>query len=98
MNGVVMIQSAKIYERKIIDHGKGQYVCGDAYTNTIEGFWSGLKRGIIGIYHKVSRKHLCRYVNDFVFRYNTKKISCIERFNLLLCNINYRTTYQDLIK
>lgn len=88
----------KIYERKIVDHGKGQYVCGDAYTNTIEGFWSGLKRGIIGIYHKVSRKHLCRYVNEFVFRYNTKKISGVERFNLLLCNINYRTTYQDLIK
>ena len=88
----------KIYERKIVDHGKGQYVCGDAYTNTIEGFWSGLKRGIIGIYHKVSRKHLCRYVNEFVFRYNTKKISSVERFNLLLCNINYRTTYQDLIK
>ena len=82
----------------IVDHGKGQYVCGDAYTNTIEGFWSGLKRGIIGIYHKVSRKHLCRYVNEFVFRYNTKKISSVERFNLLLCNINYRTTYQDLIK
>ena len=88
----------KLYERKIVDHGKGQYVCGNAYTNTIEGFWSGLKRGIIGIYHKVSRKHLCRYVNEFVFRYNTKKISSVERFNLLLCNINYRTTYQDLIK
>ena len=47
---------------------------------------------------KNKRKHLCRYVNEFVFRYNTKKISSVERFNLLLCNINYRTTYQDLIK
>ena len=88
----------KLYKRKIVDHGKGQYVDGDAYTNTIEGFWSILKRGIIGIYHKVSRKHLQRYVNEFVFRYNTKELSGAERFNLLLCNINYRTTYQDLIK
>lgn len=88
----------KIYERKIVCHGKGQYVDGDAYTNTIEGFWSQVKRGIIGIYHKTSRKHLHRYINEFVFRYNTKDLSSVERFNLLLCNINYRTTYQDLIK
>lgn len=88
----------KVYERKIVCHGKGQYADGDATTNSIEGFWSILKRGIIGIYHQTSRKHLQRYVNEFCFRYNTKELSSAERFNLLLCNINYRTTYQDLIK
>lgn len=88
----------KIYKREIVDHSKGQYVNGTAYTNTIEGFWSGLKRGIIGIYHQVSRKHLHRYVDEFVFRYNTRFLSCTERFNLLLCHIDYRTTYSSLVQ
>jgi len=48
----------KIYTQYVVDHSKGQYVDENAYTNTIEGFWSIMKRGIIGIYHKTSRKHL----------------------------------------
>lgn len=86
----------KIYTRYVVDHGKGQYVDEDAYTNTIEGFWSIMKRGIIGIYHKTSRKHLHRYVNEFVFRYNTRKVNDNMRFNLLLCNTEYRITYKQL--
>lgn len=86
----------KIYTRYIVDHSSGQYVDGDATTNSIEGFWSILKRGIIGIYHKTSRKHLHRYVNEFVFRYNTRKVSDSNRFNLLLCNTEYRITYKQL--
>jgi transposase-like protein len=86
----------KIYTRYVVDHGKGQYVDEDAYTNTIEGFWSIMKRGIIGIYHKTSRKHLHRYVNEFVFRYNTRKVNDNMRFNLLLCNMEYRITYKQL--
>lgn len=88
----------KVYTRNIVDHGHGQYVNGDAYTNNIEGFWGIVKRSIIGIYHKTSRKHLHRYMNEYVFRYNTRKISEVERFNLLLCNLEYRITYKQLIK
>lgn len=88
----------KVYSRRIVDHGKGQYVDGDAYTNNIEGFWSIVKRSIIGIYHKTSRKHLHRYMNEYVFRYNTRSMSEIDRFNLLLCNLEYRITYKTLIK
>ena len=87
----------KLYYHYSIDHGKGQYVDGRIYTNTLEGFWSIFKRGIIGIYHHLSRKHLQLYVNEFTFRYNTRKISEGSRFNLLLCNIDKKLTYQKII-
>ena len=87
----------KIYTRHIVDHSKRQYVDGDATTNRIEGFWSILKRGIIGIYHRISREHLHRYVNEFVFRYNTRRHTEMERFNLLLQNTEHRLTYKELI-
>lgn len=82
----------KSYYHYTVDHGKGQYVNGRIYTNTIEGFWTGLKRGYIGIYHYMSPKHLQRYANEFTFRYNTRKVSDFHKFNLLLCNIKYRIT------
>jgi len=88
---------SKKYLHFKVDHGKGQYVDGIAYTNTIEGFWSILKRGIIGIYHKTSRKHLQKYVNEFAFRYNTRKESDCYKFNLLLCNAKCHITYKRLI-
>ncbi len=87
----------RIYTRHIVDHSKRQYVDGDATTNSIEGFWSILKRGIIGIYHRISREHLHRYVNEFVFRYNTRRHTEMERFNLLLQNTEHRLTYKQLI-
>lgn len=89
---------SKLYKHYIVDHGHGQYVNEDAYTNTIEGFWSIMKRGLIAIYNHTSKKHLQRYVNEFCFRYNTRFFDERERFNLLLCNCNYRITFQNLIK
>ena len=65
----------------IIDHSKG-YTNGDIHTNNIESFWSTLKRGILGIYHHVSTKHLQSYINEFCFRYNNRKEENI--FNLVL--------------
>jgi len=50
----------------------GEYVRGDIHTNTIENFWSLLKRGIIGSYHKVSIKHLDRYLAEFTYRFNRR--------------------------
>lgn len=55
-----------------VRHGHGQYVHGAIHTNTIEGFWSIVKRGIVGTFHKVSRKYLPLYVNEFEFRYNNR--------------------------
>lgn len=55
-----------------VNHGVGEYVRGDIHTNTIEGFFSILKRGIIGTYHHVSATHLKRYLAEFDFRYNER--------------------------
>lgn len=86
------------YDHQIVNHHRKQYVneCGFT-TNSIEGFWSWFKRGIIGIYHYTSRKHLQKYVDEFVFRYNTRLSTTAGRFNLLLLNIGYRLTYKQLI-
>ena len=55
-----------------VNHSIGEYVRGDAHTNTIEGYFSILKRGIIGTYHHVSEAHLKRYLGEFDFRYNER--------------------------
>jgi ISXO2-like transposase domain len=55
-----------------IDHGADEYVRGDAHSNTVEGYFSILKRGVTGIYHHVSERHLHRYLAEFDFRYNNR--------------------------
>jgi len=55
-----------------VDHAKGEYVVGVLHTNTIEGFWSLIKRGMVGTFHKVSKKYLPLYVAEFQFRYNNR--------------------------
>ena len=87
----------RVYDHKTVMHSGNEYIRGRVSTNTIESFWALLKRGIYGIYHFTSKKHLQMYVDEFVFRYNTRKTTENERFNLLLCNIENRITYKDLI-
>ena len=58
------------YDHHTVQHGLGQYVDGIIHSNSIEGFWSQMKRSISGTYHSVSPKHLQSYVNEFVYRYN----------------------------
>ena len=55
-----------------VDHAAGQYVCGSIHTQTIEGFWSLVKRGMVGTFHKVSKKYLPLYIAEFQFRYNNR--------------------------
>jgi transposase len=66
-----------------INHSKDEYVKGDIYTNTIEGFFSQLKRSIDGTYHQVSVKHLQSYVNEFAYHYNSKSFGTSVFQNLL---------------
>ena len=65
-----------------VDHTKEYVSKGNIHTNNMENFWGTLKRGILGIYHHVSAKHLQKYVDEFAFRYNNKDMDCM--FNLLV--------------
>jgi transposase len=58
------------YEHKRVHHKEEVYAGGDVHTNTIGGFWSLLKRGIAGVYHSVSSKHLQGYLDEYSFRHN----------------------------
>jgi transposase-like protein len=60
----------KGYHHRRIYHAAKVYVDGDCHTNTIEGFWSLLKRGIVGVYHAVGANYLQSYANEYTFRYN----------------------------
>jgi transposase-like protein len=63
----------------VVNHSLKQYVSGNAYTNTAESSFAILKRGITGIYHAVSKEHLHRYVGEFDFRWNTRKLNDGDR-------------------
>jgi transposase-like protein len=79
----------------VVVHSKREYVRENNHTNTIEGFFSLLKRGIIGVYHHVSEAHLHRYTTEFDFRYNTRKLNDFERADeSLLGATGKRLTYR----
>ena len=60
------------YAPKRIRHSQKVYVSGDIHTNTIEGFWSTVKRRIGGVYYNVSAKYLLTYLDEYCFRYNRR--------------------------
>ncbi|MDR3462136.1 MAG: IS1595 family transposase [Beijerinckiaceae bacterium] len=63
----------KDFPHSTVDHAAGEYVVGPVHTQTIEGFWSLVKRGMIGTFHRVSKKYLPLYVAEFRFRYNNRQ-------------------------
>jgi transposase len=81
------------YEHKRINHSQGVYVIGDVHTNTIEGFWSLVKRGIGGVYHSVSKKYLQTYLNEYAFRYNHRDCG-----NLIFPLLVARASQTELLK
>lgn len=87
------------YKHESVNHGSKEFVNGMASTNTAESFWSHLKRGIDGIYHHVSAKHLQKYCDEYSYRWNTKDMTDGERFEDWFSNINgKRLMYKSLIK
>ena len=85
------------YKRESVTHSKREYVRGDVSTNQIENFWGIMKRGIYGIYHQVSYKHLERYCDEYSFRFNNRQMKDNERFVLTLRDTVGRLTYAQLI-
>jgi hypothetical protein len=70
--GGYMEAGREFARHEMVDHGAGEYVRGDAYSNTVEGYFATLKRGIVGTYHHVSEAHLSRYLAEFDFRHSER--------------------------
>ena len=88
-----------MYEKhESVNHSIGEYVRGDAHTNTIEGYFSILKRGINGTFHHVSQQHLKRYLAEFDYRYNERMalgVSDAQRMEKSIAGIvGKRLTYR----
>jgi transposase-like protein len=60
------------YQHESVDHSKYEWARGDVHTNTLEGFFSIFKRGLVGIFQHIDKKHLDRYLAEFDFRMNTR--------------------------
>ena len=82
---------------EVVCHSQDEYVRGEVHTNTVEGFFSILKRGLVGIYQHVSVQHLQRYITEFDFRYNHRKDTDFQRATQALLGIEgKRLTYRRL--
>lgn len=80
-----------------VNHSRGEYVCGDACTNTAESFFALLKRGVMGTFHSVSKQHLNLYADEFEFRWNHRKVSDHDRMIAAIGQVGgKRLTYRTL--
>lgn len=105
-NAHLMTDESKLYERagaafashQTINHTRGEYARGDVTTNSVEGFFAGLKRQIRGTHHQVSRKHLQRYVDEVAFKFNTRHLEDGARTAQAIQSMtNRRLTYKDQV-
>jgi hypothetical protein len=80
-----------------VDHSKYEWSRGKVHTNTLENFFSIFKRGLVGTFHHVDKQHLHRYLAEFDYRYNTRKVSDMVRFSESIPGIvGKRLTYRRL--
>ena len=85
------------YQHKRISHSQKIYVMGDVHTNTIEGFWSLVKRGIGGVYHSVSAKYLQSYLDEYSFRYNRRDSGNLV-FSAILARVSEMSSRKPVSK
>ena len=91
-------EGLKAHLHQAVKHSVGQYINGQAYTNGIESFWAMFKRGIDGVYHHVSVKHLHRYTNEFSGRHNNRPLGTMEQIADVIGGMHgKRLRYADLI-
>ena len=86
------------FEHKTVKHSVGEYVSDQAHTNGIESFWALLKRGYYGTFHRMSPKHLQKYVDEFAGRHNLRSLDTIDQMAAMVRGMNgKRLRYKDLI-
>ena len=88
----------KNYRHEAVNHGTGEYIKGNAHTNGVEAFWSMLKRGHMGVYHKMSKKHLQRYIDEYAGRHNIRPLATMQQLGVIYEGLKgKRLTYEELI-
>lgn len=94
------VNLGKDFKHEMINHSKGEYVRDGVTTNGIESVWAVMKRGLHGVYHHASPKHLHRYVDEFTFRLNEGNVErhTLDRLDSFVANVaGKRLTYKALI-
>ena len=103
VNSIVYTDEARAYiglnrRHEAVRHSVGEYVRDKAHTNGIESFWSGMKRGFDGVYHKMSPKHLDKYVSEYSNRHNVRSQNTVDQMGSVVKGmVNKRLRYVDLI-
>ena len=88
----------RLPNHETVKHSVGEYVRGKAHTNGVESFWSMLKRAHTGVFHKLSPKHLNRYVQEFAGKHNLRHLDTLEQMRQLTLRLaGKRLSYRDLI-
>lgn len=98
---MVYTDGATVYrgreDHEAVQHSIGEYVRGQAHTNGVESFWALLKRGYYGTYHRLSVKHLQRYVDEFAGRRNLRGYDTIDQMKaLFIGSVGKRLKYAEL--
>jgi len=101
-NAPVYTDGATAYDglpnREAVHHSVGEYVRGQAHTNGMESFWATLKRAHKGVFHRLSAKHLQRYVNEFAARHNIRDLDTAEQMaHVAAAMVGKRLMYRDLV-
>ena len=96
------------YKHKSVKHSASEYVKNEldidgrvafkVHTNTVEGFWSIVKRTVNRTYHWISKKHTNRYLNDMTFRYNQRQLNAADKFDVFTSSFDGRLKYVALTK
>ena len=87
-----------VYDHGTVKHSVGEYVDEQIHINGMESFWATLKRSINGTYHKMSKKHLQRYVNQFCAKHNLRNMDTMHQMeHIAACMVGKRLMYRDLI-
>lgn len=103
-DATVYSDHAKSYEdlpqpHDAVQHGVGEYVRDQVHTNGIESFWSMMKRGYVGVYHRFSRQHLDRYVKEYAGRRNLRERDTVQQMSQLVAQFSaVRLTWRDLVQ